>query len=153
MKRKAIFAMLVGGLFFTTACSSDDDSSSSNTTVDEVVDTVTAGTWRITSYIDSGEDETADFSGYNFTFGSTNVLTATNGTNTYEGVWTVTDDDSTDDSPSNDIDFDIFFSSPATFADLSDDWDIIERTSTKVRLVDVSGGDGGTDYLTFEKNN
>lgn len=152
MKRKAIFAMLVGGLFFTTACSSDDDSSSSNTTVDQVVDTVTDGTWRITSYIDSGQDETSDFSGYNFTFGSTNVLTATNGTNTYDGVWTVTNDDSDDDNPSDDIDFDIFFSAPATFADLSDDWDILERTSTKVRLVDVSGGDGDTDYLTFEKN-
>lgn len=35
---------------------------------------------------------------------------------------------------------------------LSDDWDVLERTDTKIRLIDVSGGNGGTDYLTFEKN-
>jgi hypothetical protein len=26
------------------------------------------------------------------------------------------------------------------------------RTSTKIELIVVSGGNGGTDYLTFEKN-
>ena len=150
MKKKTIFAAVAGLLFFATACSSDDDSSTpSNTTVEEVVSTVASGTWRITNYVDSGTDETADFSGYNFTFGSNSVLTAANGTNTYEGTWSVTDDD---DGPSNDIDFNILFSAPTAFVDLSDDWDVVERTSTKIRLVDDSGGNGGTDYLTFEKN-
>lgn len=152
MKKKAIFAALVGGFFFTTACSSDDDSSSSNTnpTAQEITNTVTSGTWRITSYLDSGQDETSNFAGYNFTFGTSNSLKATNGTNEYNGVWTVTNDD---DTP-NDVDFDIFFSAPATqsFIDLTDDWDVLERTSNKVRLVDTSGGNGDTDYLTFEKN-
>lgn len=151
MEKKLIFAVCAGAFLFTTACSSDDDSSSpSNTTVEEVVNTVTSGTWRITSYIDSGNNETADFTGYNFTFGSTSLLTATNGTNTYEGTWSVTDDN--DDSPSDDIDFNILFSAPTAFVELSDDWDVVERTSTKIRLVDDSGGNGGTDYLTFEKN-
>ena len=36
-------------------------------------------------------------------------------------------------------------------AKLSDDWDILEYTSGRIRLIDVSGGDGSTDYLTFEK--
>lgn len=45
------------------------------------------------------------------------------------------------------------FSSPAVFADeLTDDWDIISYSATKIQLIDVSGGNGGTDYLTFEKN-
>lgn len=152
MKKNAIFAFIVGGLFFATSCSSDDDSNSSTTnpSVTEVINTVSSGTWRITSYLDSGEDETSDFAGYNFTFGANNVLTATNGTNTYSGIWSVTNDDDSAD----DLDFDILFSSPATqsFQDLSDDWDVIERTATKVRLRDISGGNGDTDYLTFEKN-
>jgi hypothetical protein len=38
------------------------------------------------------------------------------------------------------------------FEDLNDDWDIISRSSTKIELIDISGGNGGTDYLTFEKN-
>jgi hypothetical protein len=138
-------------------CSNDDDNSSNNNTQDPtlVVNTVTNGTWRITFYEDDGQNETNHFSGYNFTFGASNVLTATNGTNTYTGVWSVTSsDDSNDDNPSNsDLDFNIFFSSPALFNDeLSDDWDIVSYTSTKIELVDVSGGNGGTDYLTFEKN-
>jgi len=54
-------------------------------------------------------------------------------------------------STSNDIDFNIFFASPADFAELSDDWDIISHTATKIELKDVSGGNGGTDLLTFEK--
>ena len=65
----------------------------------------------------------------------------------------MTNRDTNDDSPSNDLDFNILFTSPTNFSDeLSDDWDILSRTDTKVELVDVSGGNGGTDYLTFEKN-
>lgn len=152
MKKNAIFAFLVGGLFFATSCSSDDDSnpSTTNPSANDVINTVSSGTWRITSYLDSGQDETADFAGYNFTFGASNVLTATNGTNNYSGIWSVTNDDDSAD----DLDFDILFSSPApaSFQDLSDDWDVVERASTKVRLRDVSGGNGDTDYLTLEKN-
>ena len=145
--------VMVCGLFFINACSSDDDgSSTSNQTVVEVVATVSAGTWRITNYVDSGNDETSDFNGFDFTFGSANVLTATNGTTTYTGTWSVTDSDSNDDSPNDDIDFNIFFTAPANFADLSDDWEVQSRTSTKIVLIDISGGNGGTDLLTFEKN-
>lgn len=133
-------------------CSSDDDNSNSNQDPTPVINTVNNGTWRITFFEDSGNNETNHFTGYNFTFGSGNVLTATNGTNTYTGVWSVTNDDSNDDSPSNDLDFNIAFSSPADFQELTEDWNIITYTSTKIQLVHVSGGNGGTDYVTFEKN-
>ncbi|MFI0426343.1 MAG: hypothetical protein ACH34V_05250 [Flavobacterium sp.] len=154
MKKLALIPMLslIFMLNVASMCSSDDNSSSSADPT-PVINTVTSGTWRITFYEDSGVNETYHFTGYNFTFGSANVLTATNGTNTYTGSWSVTNDDSNDDSPSNDLDFNILFSSPANFADeLSDDWDILSRTDTKIELVDVSGGNGGTDYLTLEKN-
>lgn len=54
-------------------------------------------------------------------------------------------------STSSDIDFNIFFASPADFAELSEDWDIISHTASKIELKHVSGGNGGTDLLTFEK--
>jgi hypothetical protein len=154
MKKLKLISILTLIFVFNVAsmCSSDDNSSLSADPT-PVINTVTSGTWRITFYEDSGVNETYHFTGYNFTFGSANVLTATNGTNTYTGSWSVTNDDSNDDSPSNDLDFNILFSSPANFADeLSDDWDILSRTDTKIELVDVSGGNGGTDYLTLEKN-
>ncbi|MCM4152822.1 hypothetical protein DHD05_14595 [Arenibacter sp. N53] len=55
-------------------------------------------------------------------------------------------------SSSGEIDFNIFFASPADFAELSEDWDIISHSSTKIELKHVSGGNGGTDLLTLEKN-
>ncbi len=54
-------------------------------------------------------------------------------------------------STSGDIDFNIFFASPADFAELTEDWDIISHTASKIELKHVSGGNGGTDLLTFEK--
>ena len=149
--------ILIPALFFlfmlnvASTCSSDD---SPSTTIDPnpVINTVTQGTWRITSYVDSGNNETSDFTGYNFTFATGNVLTATNGTNTYSGTWSVVSDSSNDDNSSTDLDFNIGFLSPANFTDLTDDWDIVSYTATTISLIDVSGGNGGTDTLVFTKN-
>lgn len=38
------------------------------------------------------------------------------------------------------------------FEDLNDNWDFVTHSSTKIELIDSSGGNGETDYLTFEKN-
>jgi hypothetical protein len=132
-------------------CSSDDNSSSSQDPT-PVINAATQGTWRVTSYVDSGTDETNHFTGYNFTFSNGGVLTATNGSNTVTGTWSVLNDDSNDDSPSNDLDFNIGFTAPANFADLTDDWDIVSYSDTTISLIDISGGNGGTDTLVFTKN-
>lgn len=153
-KLKLISAFMF--LFIVTIVSScsDEDDSTVNNSVDPtpVINVVNNGTWRVTLYEDSGVDETSNFTGYNFSFGAGNILSATNGTNTYSGTWSVTSDNSLDDSPSNDLDFNIAFSTPANFAELTEDWNIISYTSTKIQLIHVSGGGGGTDYITFEKN-
>ena len=52
---------------------------------------------------------------------------------------------------SGEIDFNIFFAAPEDFAELTDDWNIISYSANKIELIDVSGGDGETDLLTFEK--
>ena len=49
------------------------------------------------------------------------------------------------------IDFNIFFASPADFAELSEDWNIVSFSANKIELIHESGGDGDTDLLTFEK--
>jgi hypothetical protein len=134
-------------IIVVAACNEDD--STKNSSQEKVVNTITSGTWRITYFYDTDKEETANFTGYNFTFASS--LTATNGTNTYTGTWSVTDSNSNDDTM-DDLNFNILFTAPPIFEDLSDDWDIQEMTDTKIKLIDVSGGGGGTDYLTFEKN-
>tara|TARA_R110002051_G_scaffold183039_3_gene252548 strand:- start:719 stop:1144 length:426 start_codon:yes stop_codon:yes gene_type:complete len=140
-------------------CSNDDDDGSPNNNsqqIAEIENTVESGTWRITNFNDSGQNETSDFNGYDFSFNSDGSLVATNGSNTMTGTWSVTDDsNSSDDSSSDDdIDFNIFFPVPDSndFEDLNDDWDIVTTTSTRIELIDISGGNGGTDMLTFEKN-
>ena len=154
MKKLNLLMAGIAVFGFLTACS-DDDSSSTNGNPTEVVNTVKQGTWRVTSYMEDANDETNHFTGYNFTFGDNNEVTATNGTNTYTGTWSVTNSSNSsddDDNNNSDIDFNIMFATPENFTDLNDDWDILERTDTKIRLRDISGGNGGTDLLTFEKN-
>lgn len=133
------------------SCSSDDDNPSNLTIQNEIRANVGNGTWKITSFIDSGTDETSDFTGYNFTFNADGVLNATNGVNSFDGTWSVESSNSSDDSP-DDLDFNINFTVMNDFEDLSDDWDIISQSSSKIELIDVSGGNGGTDLLTFERN-
>jgi hypothetical protein len=152
--------LLLAGLIFSGAAisCSDDDSSSASTNANPtaVINNMKSGTWRITNFTDDGNDETNHFTNFDFTFDENNVLMATDGTNTFNGLWTVTNDDSSDDddnsSSSSDIDFNIVFSSPDMFTDLTDDWEIQERSGVRIKLRDVSGGNGGTDYLIFEKN-
>jgi hypothetical protein len=153
MKKLKFISVMALLYTFTVAsmCEDDDDNSNPNL-VSEVINIAKNGTWRVTLYNDSGQIETSDYNGYNFTFGANNALTATNGANTYNGTWSITDSNSSDDSPDNDVDFNIGFASPPTFEELSDDWDIVSYTQNKIELRDVSGGNGTTDLLTFEKN-
>jgi len=143
------------------ACSSDDDSNDNNSntnSAEQVAQIAESGTWRISSFIDSGQDETSDFNGYTFTFNNDGTLVASNGTNTIEGSWSVMDDNSNDSSDddgnsTDDDDFIINFPVPESndFEDLNDDWDIVSVTTNRIELIDISGGNGGTDNLVFEK--
>lgn len=128
-----------------SSCQNMDDNSSSAINTTTVSNTVSTGSWRVTYYWDTDHEETSSFSGYSFVFGSSNVLTATKNGTTVTGTWSTILDDSLTKLVLN-------FSDPADFVEISDDWHVVERTATKIRLQDVSGGNGGTDYLTFERN-
>ena len=137
--------------FFFVSCSGNEDEGITVDAKAEVQAEVQTGTWRITKFQDSGDDETYHFSGYDFSFKDSGVLNATNGTNSYDGSWVITDSNSNDDS-SDDLELLINFYLTNAFEELNEDWHFISRTSSKIELIHVSGGNGGTDYLTFEKN-
>ena len=149
---KTIKLILIGifGFLFLVSCNEDDDNPTNDpqTTVES---NVQSGTWKITKFIDSGTDETNHFTGYNFTFNSSGVLIANNGTNNFEGTWSISDSNSNDDSQ-DDLDFNINFNLSNDFEDLNDDWDIVSYSDTIINLIDISGGNGDTDVLTFERN-
>ena len=145
-----ISTLLLALALVITACSSDDDTPTNDSTKNTLETNLTANTWIITKYLDSGEDELYHYSGYVFTFEENGRLIATNGTNTYAGTWSITSFGSSNSV--DDLDFNIWFNIPETFNELSDDWDIVSSTSSKIELLDVSGGSGEIDYLTFERN-
>ena len=159
MKRKLYYtAMMISFcLLMMMSCTSDDDNNNPNDNSQDIAAIETAaesGTWRVSSYIDSGDNETNDFNGYTFTFSLDGTLTATNGITTYSGTWSVTNSSSSDDSSSDsDIDFNIAFPVPEEhdFNDLNDDWDVVSYSNTTLSLRDVSGGDGSIDTLIFER--
>jgi hypothetical protein len=144
--------MLIGlsALLTLPSCTnSSDDHADLQQTV--VQNNVQAGEWRITSFMDSGKDETSHFSGYTFSFGSNRTLTSTNGSINYSGSWSITHSNSNDDSPHRDLDFNILFNLTNQFEDISEDWQIVSQSSTRIELIHISGGNGGTEYLTFER--
>lgn len=146
MKRKNFKGMftivLMAGM--TVACSKQK----ANKVEKNIVD----GEWRITKLVDDNVDYTADFTQYTFDFKSDGTLTATSGTNSFSGTWSVgkeKDDDLFDDSP--DVEFRIQLGT--NFYHVNDDsWDLIRQSDTKIELGDDSkDDDDDQEYLTFEK--
>lgn len=148
------FFCLIFVLAFGIACDKNETDSEINAAdITSIKSTMTNGEWRVSYYFDSEKEETTDYAGYRFTFNGDGVLSVTDGNTSLSGAWSITDsgnssDDSKDDS---ELDFNILFNGSELFEELSDDWDIKTYSSTKIELVDISGGDGSVDYLTFDK--
>lgn len=126
-----------------SACTKNDDSA--NPPATGTANIVQQGPWRVTLYSSNGTDEVNHFTGYLFTFNSNGTVAAVNNSSSINGTWNPGTDDSQQKLYLN-------FGTSLLFEDINDDWHILEKTSTKIRLEDVSGGNGGTDLLTFEKN-
>ena len=135
-----IMALVLGSI---TSCSKDSTTTSGTTVATSTV--LMQGTWKITYFNDSGTDGTANYNGYIFTFVSGGNVSIINGSIVYNGTWTTHNDDSQNKLYMN------FGATTSPIAELQKDWHIIEKTNTKLRMEDVSGGAGGTDYLTIER--
>jgi hypothetical protein len=112
---------------------------------------VTEGTLKITLYWDSDLNETINFNIFNFSFGANNELTVTEGTNSYNGTWSITDTNGYIDNLS-DLKFDITFTAPIHFVEIIDDWEIIDQSASFIKLRDVIDSNGQKDFLSFSKN-
>lgn len=137
--KKTIFSLL---LIATITISSCDILSGTDSTTSQVV---SSGSWRVTLFTDSGNDETADFAGYSFTFSSSGVLTAVKNSSTKSGTWNV-------NSSSNkfNIDLGTKIVSNEPLGELTDDWKIISTSETVIRLTDDNVS--SNEFLTFTKN-
>jgi hypothetical protein len=140
---------LVFMLNVASMCSSDDsndDNSGSSSNPTQVNTNATSGTWRVTLYNEDGSIQTSNFSGYAFTFASGGALTAVNGSTTQSGVWSTYSD-----SGSTKMEL-LFSATNGSFESISEDWNVLSTSASKIQLKHISGGDGSIDLLTFEKN-
>lgn len=154
--RKIFFYPLLFVLFLLnvagTCCADDPEVVSvEKNNLAQVNSILSQGTWEVSYFLDKNNNRTNEYLGYNFTFGTSEVLTSNNGVNMFIGNWSIIKSNSIDDNPDNDLDFAISFSSPDTLMELTQHWDVTEITETKVRLKSKSGNADGINYLTFEK--
>jgi hypothetical protein len=140
MKRNHLFFLFIGLLSLAmTSCTKDDLPTVANATK-----TLESDDWVITQFLDDGKDELYHFSGYSFSFGNGVVTATKTGAAAITGTYSKGTDDSTEK-------FIMDFGDVDPFDELNEDWEVLESTSSKIYLKHVSGGNGGTDYLTFEK--
>ncbi len=112
----------------------------------EIMNTLMAGDWVVAQYSDDGNDETADFNGYDFTFGMDNGLSvSTNMDPLKNGTWRVVRD--------SDGQLEVYLNlgdDGDVFSELTDDWDLVSITETRLELKDLDD-DGTQDNLVFER--
>ena len=155
MKKLLLYPLLFGVFLLNVAgtCCADDSEvvSIAKNDLTQLNAIISKGSWNVTYFLDKNSNLTSQYSGYNFTFGTNEILTSNSGSNTFTGNWSVAKSNSIDDNPDNDLDFAISFSNPETLMELSEHWDVTEISETKVRLKSKSSNVDGINYLTFEK--
>lgn len=124
-------------LIAAMSCKKDDDTTVPlNTNIQD-------GVWKITLYESNGNDETNHYSDYQFQFSSNGTVTASKTGNSVSGTWSTTTDDSQEKL--------VLTFTVSPFDELNNDWHILNQSASTVELEDVSNGNGGTEYLTFQK--
>lgn len=131
--------------FSLVSCFGSDDDDSSNNNNGGTSQVVVEGSWKVTLFQEDNSNQTHHFSGYSFTFNTDQTVVAVNGSVTQTGTWSTGGDDS-----SNKLIM-IFPATDGPFEEISEDWHIQSKTTSKIELKHVSGGDGSVDFLTFEK--
>jgi len=133
--RRRMFTVMAAVCLSIIACSKDDDNNNNP-------GPITTGTWRVTLFTDSGNDETSDFSGYTFTFNSNGGAVAAKGGTSKNGTWSR--------SSRFNIDFGAKSDANKPLGELTDDWVIISQSDTELKLKDDNDDSG--ELLTFTKN-
>ena len=102
-----------------------------------------SGTWRVTLFSERGNNETGDFGGYTFTFGSNGTAVAAKGGTNTNGTWNIS-------SRKFNLDFGVKSDANKPLGELTDDWKIISVTTNEIKLTDDNAS--SAEFLTFSKN-
>jgi hypothetical protein len=137
-KMKKQFSIAVIAILLFASCTSTNSSSNAG-------QVATSGSWRITLFTDSGNDETSDFSGYSFIFNTSGSVTAVKNGISQTGTWSV-------NTSSNKFNIDLGpkVDTNKPLGELTDDWKIISTSETVIQLEDDNSA--SNERVTFTKN-
>jgi hypothetical protein len=110
------------------------------------------GIMKITYYWDTSLIDTINFDGFNFIFSANNFLTATDGTNTYNGTWSITESNSYDIDDLSEEKINLCLTSSVNFVETIDDWMAIDTSPPCIRLNDIIDDNGEVNILTCNAN-
>ena len=110
----------------------------------ELRDILQDGTWYVDKFLEDGDDETAEFNGYDFTFFSNQQVLAVKGSQTVDGIWIVT-------VTGQDLNFEFDMDSPINRAD-DDEYKVLQYFSNSVTFVTRDSNGDIEDTLIFKKN-
>lgn len=104
---------------------------------------LTNNQWYVSYCYKGNNDETSDYNGYHFNFYANGTSKAIKNATQINGDWTKYQD-------GNKQKLDLSFSGD-TLEYMEEDWDIVEYTTTLIRLKNTSGGGTKIDYLYLTK--
>ncbi|WP_131459894.1 hypothetical protein [Aequorivita vladivostokensis] len=110
----------------------------------ELRDILISGTWYVEKFLDDGDDETADFNGYDFNFYNNETVYATNGTENVYGIWVVT-------VTGQELNFEFDMDSPINRAD-DQNYKALQYVPTRVTFITRNSQGEIEDTLIFRKN-
>jgi hypothetical protein len=137
-KMKKQFSIAVIAILLLASCSTNNNTSNAG-------QVATSGSWRITLFTDSGNDETSDFTGYSFTFSTSGSVTAVKNAVSQTGTWSI----NTSSNKFN-IDLGAKVDTNKPLGELTDDWKIISASETVIQLEDDNSA--SNERVTFTKN-
>ncbi|PHS68009.1 MAG: hypothetical protein COB12_02000 [Flavobacterium sp.] len=109
----------------------------------QLIEFLTTDSWYVAYYF-GDSDETSNYCEFELTFNPTGSVIASNGSDLVDGTWDVIIDNGIEKLV---LDFGI----DIPFDELNDDWDVLNTSMNEIEMQDISGGGGGTDYLTFDR--
>ena len=125
--RKILFSLLILAATLS-ACSKSSlfDDNNNNSGGSSQDPQLSSGQWKVTWYYDKDKEETSKFSGYSFDFQSGGTLVAhLPGGSTQSGTWSITSSKLI-----------ITIAGTDALNDMTDDWLLLEKTDSLIRLQD-----------------
>lgn len=137
-----VLLLVVSTMLVASACSKRK--------IQKIENNLMNGTWKVTSFMDDGEDKTNQFAGVVFTFNTDGTVTL-NGAISAKGTWNVAkEDDSNDDDLFDGRHQELNLNIPSPYESISDDWEIEKFSDSKIESKDDSDDDN--EVLILEKN-